>query len=353
MQREQVWVGIDAGADLAAVCALDERGRVLREEELAASSESICKHLAKLGPPAKILIGIEAGSTSIHLTRGLRAAGYKVRILETYATSGFLQVRQNKTDRNDARGIADVVRLGADAVPEVMLKSVDGQRLRSELVLRDRLMKQRGGIENALRAVLRINGRRIGRVYSGTHLERVVRVELDGLRDQGSDISAFLEPALLLATEVRRVLERATRQLERVAKENEVCSRLMTVPGVGCICALSFYTAVEDPWRFKHNEDVGPYFGLVPKLSQSGQISRSGRITKRGNRMTRTHLVTAAKSMIQQQTIQCALRRWALAVRERGGTSKAQVALARKLAIVMLSMWKSGQIFQPEQCFRV
>jgi hypothetical protein len=123
----------------------------------------------------------------------------------------------------------------------------------------------------------------------------------------------------------------------------------MTIPGVGVICALSFYTAIEDPYRFRHSDDVGPYLGLVPKVTESGHSSRHGRITKMGNTMTRTHLIAAAMSLMQQADQDCALRRWALSLAERGGRPKARTALARKLAVIMLSMWKTEQVFEPER----
>jgi transposase len=123
----------------------------------------------------------------------------------------------------------------------------------------------------------------------------------------------------------------------------------MTVPGVGCISALSFYTAIDEPSRFIRNEDVGPYLGLAPKLNQSGQSSRMGHISKRGNQMTRSHLVSAAKVLMQLSKQDNTLRRWALALKERAGPSKARVALARRLAVVLLAIWKSGQRFDPQR----
>ncbi len=259
-----------------------------------------------------------------------------------------MKVRQNKTDRNDARGIAEIVRLGLSVVPAVMVKSSELQRLRSELVLRDRLMKQRTATENAIRAVFRLNGGRITRSWSGTHLDRCAKVEIARLKHTSIDLTEVLLPVLEIAVALRKTLERTTRRLDRIARDDPICRLLMSMPGVGTICALSFYTALEDPRRFVDNADVGPYLGLVPRVSQSGGSAHYGRITHRGNTMTRTHLVTAAKSLMQQPKQDCQLRRWAINLAERAGRRKAQVALARKMAITLLAMWKSGQSFTAE-----
>ncbi len=341
------WVGIDAGADEVAICILSGTGEIVREMRADASASAVRAKLPK--PRDGLVIGIEAGATAIHLTRGLRAAGYNVRVLETRRVHGFLGLRQNKSDRNDARGIADVIRLSRAAGPDVLVKSERCQKLRSELVLRHRLMQQRMATEAAMRGILRVNGGKISRAWSGAHLEKSVVTEIERLRGEGVDLSEVLLPTLTSAVMVRRTLEVITRRLARIARADEVCSRLMTVPGVGCISALSFYTAIEEPERFICNEDVGPYLGLAPKLTQSGQACHMGRISKRGNRMTRSHLVSAAKVLMQQSRLECDLRRWALSIRERSGPAKARVALARKLAVVMLAIWKSGGQFKPNK----
>lgn len=346
MKTPESWVGIDAGADVVAICILDAGGSILREVSADASVSAIEEVLPK--HTEGLIVGIEAGGTAIHLTRGLRKIGYDVRVLETRHVHAFLGLRQNKSDRNDARGIADILRLGWQAVPQVLVKSERSQRLRSELVLRHRLMQQRIATEAAMRGILRANGGKISRAWSGTHLEKTVVAELERLRAIGIDLGEVLLPTLEVVVTVRRTLEAITRRLTRVAREDEVCSRLMTVPGVGCISALSFYTAIDEPSRFVRNEDVGPYLGLAPKLNQSGQTSRMGRISKRGNQMTRSHLVSAAKVLMQLSKQDSELRRWAIDLKERAGPSKARVALARKLAVVMLAIWKSGRRFNPE-----
>jgi len=238
------------------------------------------------------------------------------------------------------------MRLAHAAVPQVALKTLSCQRLRSELVLRRRMISNRVALENAIRGTLRLNGGRVGRAFSGAHFERSICAEISRLEREGNDLTEVLLPATKVAAHLRSTLEVGDRRLRKIAERHEVCGRLMTIPGVGFVCALSFFTAIEDPGRFVSNEDVGPYLGLVPRVHQSGQTSRSGRITRMGSMMTRTDLVGSAKSFMQQK-VDSALLRWTKSLAERAGRSKARVALARKLAVMMLAIWKSGEVFQP------
>jgi transposase len=348
MKGKPIWVGLDAGTEKVSGCALDHRGAALAEWTVGACATAISSVLRSLPASSSLTIGIEAGSTSTHLTRLLRNDGFDVRVLETRRLNGFLRVRQNKTDVNDARGIAEATRIGLGIIPEVLVKSAECQALRSELVLRSLLMHQRISVTNAIRAVLRLNGGKIGIVSSGAALQRLVSGEISRLRGGGTDLTEMVGPALAMAVALHRALEQGERRLKRLAKDSEVCRRFMAVPGVGPICAISFYTAIADPHRFQKSDDVGPYLGLVPRVSQSGQALRRGRISKMGNTLTRTHLVTAAISLMRQPNQDCALRRWALAIAARSGKPKARTALARKLAVVMLAMWKSGESFRPD-----
>ena len=342
----QLAFGIDAGGDTVAICAVDPAGTITGEICCDASPAVVIENLTELGATQQTIAGLEAGGCGVRLARKLREAGFNVRVLETRYVSGFLKLTQNKTDRNDAQGIAEIVRLGARGVPDVMVKTEAMQMLRSEIVLRHRLMAQRIALENALRGTFRLNGGKLGRLFSGTHLERSVEEELDRLRNEGTDLRVVIGPAAALLVELRRTIERADRRLSHIAAELDACGRFMTIPGVGSICSLSFYTAIENPHRFERATDVGPYLGLVPRVSQSGHSFRSGRISRMGNTMTRTHLVTAAKSMMQQADKDSEMRRWAMKLVERSGRGKARVALARKLATAMLSMWKSGEPFR-------
>lgn len=346
LDGRRLCVGIDAAADTVAICAMDESGAVTGESGCSSSPSVVIEHLEMLGATNTAEIGIEAGGCGTALTRRLRLGGFSVRVLDARRVSGFLKLTQNKTDRNDARGIAEIVRLGTNAVPDVLVKTEAIQLLRSELVLRHRLVQQRLALENVLRGTFRLNGGKLTKPYSGTHLARLVAEETARLGSEGIEIGQLVDPVVDLLVALRQTLARSDRRLARRASELDACRRFMEIPGVGTICALSFYTAIEDPGRFERSEDVGPYLGLVPKVSQSGTVNMYGRISRAGNSMTRTHLVTAATGMMRLAAKDNDLRRWAMKIAERSGRGKARVALARKLATVMIAMWKSGEPFK-------
>ena len=138
------------------------------------------------------------------------------------------------------------------------------------------------------------------------------------------------------------------RQLLKSATSVEVCRRFMEIPGVGYLVALSFYCAIENPHRFPSAADIGSYFGLAPRLVQSGNYSTRKGITKHGDKRTRAILVIGATSALREQAKGSYLKDWGLALRHRAGSKKARVALARKLAVVMLRMWKDGSRFDPD-----
>lgn len=128
-------------------------------------------------------------------------------------------------------------------------------------------------------------------------------------------------------------------ELLEAVREDEVCRRLMTIPGVGPVVAMTFRSAIDQPERFVHSKAVGAHFGLVPRKYQSGEIDRTGRISKVGDAMVRTALFEAANVMLTRAVRFSALKAWALRVASRQGMKKAKVALARKLAVVMHRMW--------------
>jgi transposase len=169
----------------------------------------------------------------------------------------------------------------------------------------------------------------------------VARIKLDS----DVDLTADVAPLLDLYESLSAYLKRLNSEIDERASSHEVCRRLMEVPGIGPICALSFYSAIEDPTRFRRSSDVAAYFGLVPRRYQSGEVSRTLGITKTGNKLTRTHLVTAAISF-GRFAPDCALKEWYANLRERIGPRRASVALARKLSIVLLTIWKDGKRFE-------
>jgi transposase len=344
MARKPVWIGLDVGADEMTVCAVGDQGNVILEQAVPTNA----KTLHVLIKPLKrriATIALESGAYGIHLARALRALGYPVAMFDCRQASKFLAIRQNKTDTNDARGIAEIARLGGDTVSEVRVKTFECQRLRSTLATRQKLLRLRVAAEGSMRSLFRLNGGKLKSSWSAAVLGRNVRSELARLRKtEKIDLSDEVLPLLSLCEAMRGYLEHLDERLNAMAEQHPVCQRFMEIPGVGPICALSFYSVVEDPSRFQRNADIGPYLGLVPKVRQSGQSSVRLRISKMGNSMTRGHLGTAALQHLRYAKSD--LQIWGDGLAERVGKQRARTAVARKLAVTMLAMWKSDEPYR-------
>lgn len=345
MAKASLWVGLDVGADKMTVCGTDDQGTVLFEN-LIGSKAGALHTLLKSEKRRIKLIGLESGSFGIVLSRSLRKLGYPVAMFDARQASKFLAIRKNKTDRNDARGLADIARLGRDSVSEVCVKTPECQRLRSTLVTRQRLIQLRITAEGAMRALFRLNGGKLGSSYSADTLRRNASEAVRRLRrSEKIDLSDDIEPLLAISTATRAYVETLDERLGKRAEEDPVCRLFLEIPGVGPITALSFYCAIGDPYRFHRNSDVGAYLGLVPMVRQSGQNIARLRISKMGDTMTRMYLTTAAQHHMRHANSTIAA--WGTTLSKKLRKRGVQVAVARKLAVTMLSMWKSGQRYDP------
>ena len=345
MNDEIVWVGLDLGLAETHVCVVAADGNPLHEQACETAVGPLKEALAPF-PVSRIgRIAVEAGS-DVHVVRKLRSAGFPVAIFESRSASKFLALRRNKTDASDARGLADLARLGSHTVSEVYLKSPECQQLRGLLVMRKRLLTIRLATESVLRSRLALHGWRLKSTAGPGNLRKQIEIAMAEINAaDGADLRAELAPLVDVCESVRTYMRTLDRDLESRARAHEVCRRLMEVPGVGPICAISFYTAIEDPDRFGAVEIVGAYFGLTPRRYQSGATARTRGITKAGSKMTRTHLVNAA-TVFGTFAPDCALKEWYLALRDRIGAARARVALARKLAIILLTIWKNQTHFE-------
>ncbi len=325
--------------------ATDDNG-VIVFEALAGSKGAALHAVLKSHKRRIKLIALESCSFSISLCRSLSKLGYPAAMFEARQASKFLAIRKNKTDKNDARGLADIARLGGGSVSEVRLKAPECQRLRSMLVTRQKLVQLRTAMEGNMRSLFRLNGGKLKSSYSAAALRRNVADELSRLRKTDKiDLSDEIEPLLALSAATRAYIEDLDNRLSKRAEDDPVCQRFLEIPGVGPITALAFYSAVDDPHRFRKNADIGAYFGLVPSVRQSGQSLVRTRISKTGDKLTRTYLTSAAKQHLR--TANSSLAFWGTALSERLTKRGVHVVLARKLAIIMLAIWKSGEHYDP------
>jgi transposase len=330
------------------VCVVDADGAVVHQVMKKTHPVEIGRYLRMNFQSHISVIGLESGSMSAHLTTKLRQQGFRVVVLDALQVHRVLSIKRNKTDVNDARGIAEITRSGRDYLTEVFVKSTLCFEIRAQLILRGRLVRQRLANEETIRGLLRVYGGRIepGAKTPDTFRERAID-QLCLIADhEGIDMRARMIPILELCAQLHKEAGRIEAELELLAASIPICQRFLKIPGVGAITALSFYSAIEDPKRFARIDDVAAYLGLTPRVYQSGESLTHGAISKMGNQMTRTHLVSAATVMLSNTKTYSSLKDWGLHLSKRIGFNKAKVALARKLAIVMLGMWRDNTHFQ-------
>lgn len=345
-----VWVGLDTGVASTAICITNKDGAVIAQGDVATKGAAVHEFIMAHGPSPVLGVGMEACSTSVQIAKTLRAMNYPVSVYDAFQVRRFLELRKNKTDKNDARGIAEVTRLGRGFLVEVHLKSNECFAIRSKLVARHNVVKQRVSTETMIKSLLRLYGGRVKqRPVTADLFRRHVERQLDEIEvETGFDLRPNVVPLVGLSGHLRAEIARLEQEISDYAGSNDVCQRFTAIPGVSTITAVSFYSAIEDPTRFRRSTDVPAYLGLTPKIYRSGETNRSGGISKAGNVMTRSHLVTAATVLITVSKRDTALKRWGQDRAGAIGMSKARVAVARKLAIVMFNMWRNGTSFADE-----
>jgi transposase len=331
------FAGLDIGLEYTAVCIMDQEGEILHEAMVPSDPDSLSQYLRETGLLFK-RIGMEACPLSQWLFDGLVNGGFPAICVEIRHLKAAMSAMTHKSDRNDARGIAQVMRTGW--FRSVHVKSRMSQEARMLLTSRRLLVKKRGALESELRGSLKVFGLKIGKVTKKEFASRALEL----VEDQPA-LLAIVVPLLKLRAEVIKQLDVLHRMVLKAAKNDEMCQRWMKIPGVGPVTALAFRSAIDVPERFIKSRSVGPVLGLVPKKHQSGEVNRHGRITKRGDEMTRTMLYEAANTMLGRGRF-CSLKVWALKIRQHRGYKRAKVALARKLAVVMHAMWVNGTEFR-------
>jgi transposase len=333
-----VYVGLDVSLASVAICVIDEDGRVLWEGKAAGDPEAVRVTLEPwLGKIEQL--GLEAGPTSEWMGGQLLAAGFQVACLETRHVKGARSAMVVKTDRNDARGIAQIVRAGW--FKAVHVKSAGSQRHRTLTTARKFLVRSMAATEQAIRGLLRPFGLKVGAVTRRRFAGRVHELVADDLA-----LAAIIQP--LLRAHERLVAE--TAQLHRLVlqtvRADPICRRLMTMPGIGPVTALTFRATIDDPHRFRRSRSVGAYLGLTPRRHQSGEIDRIGRISKVGDGEARTALFEAANVVLRPSTRWSAMKAWAVRIAKRQGSRRAKVALARRMAVTLHRMWIDDEDFR-------
>jgi transposase len=329
------YAGIDVSLKESHVCIVDADGRVVNEAVVASEPETLARHLLRWQLER---VGLEAGPLSQWLHGGLQAAGLPVECIETRHLKAAIGAMRVKTDRNDARAIAQVMRVGWYRA--VHVKTPEAQEQVALVTARKLLVNKLKDVENSVRGLLRGFGLKLGEVGRARFEARVRELLEDMPR-----LLAIIEPLLKARAALKDQFAALHRQVLQTVRHDRVCRLLMTAPGVGPVVALTFKSALDDPTRFARSKAVGVHFGLTPKKYQSGETDRSGHISKIGDELVRTALYEAASTLLHRVQRWSWLKAWAVRVAQRRGTKRAQVALARRLAVVLHRMWRDNTEF--------
>ena len=326
------YAGLDVSLRTVNICVIDDQGEFFAETKLASDVQDIVAYLDELKLNIES-VGLEAGTLAQYLTYGLQAADFEVICMEARQVKGALSAMRNKTDKHDARGIAQILRSGWYS--RVHVKSIESHHIRMLLSSRRAVLSKCVDLENEVRGLFKIFGLKLPPKLGHGAFDVTVRdiIEAD----------EALSHALLPLLDARLVLYRTFRVLDnrtrKMAHADPVCERLMTVPGVGFITALTFKAGVDDPHRFKRSRTVGAHFGLTPRRFQSGELDIEGHISKCGDADVRCTLYTAANALLTRSSRWSPLKAWGMKLAKTRGHRRAVIAVARKLAVILHRVW--------------
>lgn len=333
------YAALDVSLRSVAVCIIDEAGKVRLERSVPSEVPDLVRCLHEFGEPVG-QVGLEAGTLTQHLTYGLVEAGYDVVCMEARQVSAALSAMRNKTDRNDARDIAQILRSGWYS--RVHVKSVESHHTRALLTSRKVMQRKCIDLENEIRGLLKVFGVKLPMRLSRGAFDLAVRETIE--RDPA--LSLALLPMLQARQMLFETFLELDRRVKRAARADAVCRRFMGVPGVGEITALSFKAAVDDPARFRRSRTVGAHFGLTPRRFQSGEKDNPGRISHAGEPDVRATLYAAANAMLMRSISWSRLKAWGVRLMKTKGRRRAVVAVARRIAVVLHRMWVDGAEFR-------
>jgi transposase len=333
----ELYVGMDVSLKETSICVVDDDGEIQCEGTVISEPVAIAAFIKAKAPHAK-RIGLETGPTTTWLWHELRRLGLPVICIDARHAKATLSLQINKSDRNDAVGLARIMQCGW--YKEVQVKSLPCHEIRAVLNSRALLVKIKRDLENQIRGLLKNLGLVIGKAGGNVFHRRA-----EELVGEHRLLQDAVHPLLGVRETVRREIAGLTRKLLALARDNDESRRLMTVPGIGPITALAFSAAIDEPARFRRSRSVGAYFGLTPRRHASGEVDWTGRISKCGDTMVRTYLFEAAGVLLTRVPQWCKLKAWGHRLWKRIGFKKAKVAVARKLAVILHRMWCDGTDF--------
>jgi len=326
------YAGLDVSLRTVNICIINEQGERVAETKLASDVQDIIAYLDELELEIT-RVGLEAGTLAQYLTYGLQAAGFEVVCMEARQVKAALSAMRNKTDKHDARGIAQLLLSGW--YRRVHIKSMQSHHIRLLLASRKAVLSKCIDLEQEIRGLFKIFGIKLPPKLGHGAFDTEVRDIIEADETLSHALLPMLDARLVLY-QTFRVLDNRTRKM---AHRDPVCERLMSAPGVGFITALTFKAGVDDPTRFKQSRTVAAHFGLTPRRFQSGEIDIDGHISKCGDADVRCALYSAANAMLTRSSRWSSLKAWGMKLAKTRGHRKAVIAVARKLAVVLHRIW--------------
>ena len=332
------YVGLDVSQKMTAICVVDSSGGRVWRGQCPTEPEHIRRTVVRHGGK-DARIGLETGPMTPWLVHELRGLGLDITCLDARHARAALRMQINKTDQNDAEGLAQIMRTGW--YRSVHVKSLDAHRARALLGARAQLTGMTTRLSNHIRGVLKTFGMLPG-AMRGLPFDRRVETLI---ADRG-DIAPIIQPMLAAWRQLREQIATFDKAARTLVKSDPTCRHLMSVPGIGVLSVLAYVSMVDDPTRFSCSRSVGAHLGLTPRQYQSGEMDRAGRISKCGDTLARTLMYEAAVVLMTRVKRASGLKDWAEAIAKRSGVGKARVALARKLSVILHRMWCSGEPFR-------
>jgi transposase len=331
------YVGLDVSLKQTSICVVNQAGSVVREGAVGSDPELIAAFVRSKAPET-LRIGLETGPTTTWLWTELKRLGLPVICIDARHAKAVLKMQINKSDRNDAAGIARIMQTGW--FKEVRVKDIDSHLVKALLVSRALLVKIKRDLENQIRGLLKNLGLVVGRAKFNVFAART-----EELIEDRPELAAVIRPLLAARKAIEEQVGDLDRQVLKLARHDLQVRRFMSVPGVGPVTALCFKATIDDPTRFKRSRSVGAYVGLTTRRHASGEVDWSGRISKCGDAMLRMYLFEAAGVLLTRVPKWSALKAWGMRLAKRNGLRKAKVAVARKLAVILHRMWIDGTEF--------
>lgn len=333
------YIGLDVSMKETAISIRQDGKRVWRGK-CASDPQLLAAVIRKRAPFAERVV-FETGPLSVWFYHALTAEGVPAICIDARHAKAALDMAANKTDANDADGLAHLAEVGF--YREVRVKGFDSMLIRTLVTARRQLLKMRLQMSNQIRGLMKTFGLVVPK-GAGSVFERNVRT----LLEDEDKLARIVLPMLQAWSDIRLRVAELSKQLVAMAGQDQRCRLLTSVPGVGTVTATSFAAAVEDPANFKNSRAVGAWIGLTTRRYQSGEVDHDGHISRRGDNRLRSLLYEAAAVILNRSSETSTLRTWALALKERLGFKRAAVALARKLAVIMHAMLKTGALFDPQ-----